>query len=499
MIKRRSTFFKGIATTALLLGLCSGATAWADDLAGLQVKPAVQLEKTTELAPGVKYRKYTGKTAQQGQLLVNVIEADITRKDVEVRPLIAADGITGRETLSSMAQRTNAVAAINGSFFSTSSPYLPVGNVVIDGQCLAVSDMLRTSMGWFKDGTVKFGYFKPGLAVTLQGAGQAVDISKVNRNASGQEVVLYTPHWGNTAGNGQNDNLVSLVPGSNGTYLVAEQAVGKINIPSNGLVLRLPADLAGAFWTGSEVKVSQASDLYWEGVRHLLTSGPLLVESGEPVFQAIQEGFTGTVLQANPRTAVGVTKSGQMLLVAIDGRSQESAGLTLEELSYLMADLGAYNAMALDGGGSTAMWVQGAIVNKPSDGKERALNNGLIVVAGIPVYLNGERLYFDVPPQLIKGRTLVPFRKIFERMGAQVNYDSSAKMITAVKGEQIIQFKAGAKEALVNGQQQILDVPAQEVNGRTLVPLRFAGVALGAQVTWTQEQTVLINTPQAAY
>lgn len=85
----------------------------------------------------------------------------------------------------------------------------------------------------------------------------------------------------------------------------------------------------------------------------------------------------------NPRTAVGLTSDGRtLILVVVDGRSTSSAGMTCNELASLMVDLGAHDALNLDGGGSSAMWVRGVgVVNRPSDGSERVVANHLAVHA----------------------------------------------------------------------------------------------------------------------
>ena len=78
-----------------------------------------------------------------------------------------------------------------------------------------------------------------------------------------------------------------------------------------------------------------------------------------------------------PRTALGIKKDGSLLLLIVDGRNNNSAGLTLSELATYMLRLGAKDAVNFDGGGSSVMAVNGRIVNKPSDGKERAVSIGL--------------------------------------------------------------------------------------------------------------------------
>ena len=71
------------------------------------------------------------------------------------------------------------------------------------------------------------------------------------------------------------------------------------------------------------------------------------------------------------------------------------------------------------------------------------------------------------------GRTLVPLRKIFESLGATVNYDPYTKRIDAYRDSTDIQLTVGSKKALVNGRSVTIDVPANTINGRTLVPLRL--------------------------
>jgi hypothetical protein len=81
----------------------------------------------------------------------------------------------------------------------------------------------------------------------------------------------------------------------------------------------------------------------------------------------------------HPRSAVGVTKDGKVLLVVVDGRQSLSRGMSLVELTKAMRDLGAVDALNLDGGGSTAMCIRGLVINCPSDGQVRRTANSLLV------------------------------------------------------------------------------------------------------------------------
>lgn len=104
--------------------------------------------------------------------------------------------------------------------------------------------------------------------------------------------------------------------------------------------------------------------------------------------------------------------------------------------------------------------------------------------ADIAVNLNGQPLATSVSPLQVGGRTLVPMRDIFEALGAQLTWNPLAQTITAQRDLTTIQLAINNPNALVNGRNVVLEQPAQLVNGRTFVPLRFVAEATGAQVNW---------------
>jgi branched-chain amino acid transport system substrate-binding protein len=91
---------------------------------------------------------------------------------------------------------------------------------------------------------------------------------------------------------------------------------------------------------------------------------------------------------------------------------------------------------------------------------------------------------FDVPPRVESGRTLVPLRAIFEALQAEVKWDPVTLTVTSTKGSTTVSLTINSADAYVNGSLVKLDVPAKIIDGRTFVPLRFVGEALGAEVVW---------------
>ncbi len=116
----------------------------------------------------------------------------------------------------------------------------------------------------------------------------------------------------------------------------------------------------------------------------------------------------------------------------------------------------------------------------------------------VTVYLDGSRLDFDVPPQIVDGRVLVPFRLLSEALGCDVDWHEETRRVTGrdpVTGREVV-LVIGDTTAQVDGEPRTLDVPAMIRDGRTLIPLRFFSEALGAEVGWDGEtRTVTVTSP----
>lgn len=121
--------------------------------------------------------------------------------------------------------------------------------------------------------------------------------------------------------------------------------------------------------------------------------------------------------------------------------------------------------------------------------------SAVAATATIRVEVDGNPLQMAVKPVLVNGSTMVPMRAIFEALGAEVNWDSSTRIVVATKQDTTVQLGIGDRRALVNSQTVILDNSASIVNGSTMVPLRFVSEALGAEVRWNSAaQLVTIDT-----
>jgi len=118
----------------------------------------------------------------------------------------------------------------------------------------------------------------------------------------------------------------------------------------------------------------------WSVVSDAIGGGPTLVRDGAPVYRSNEAFTTSQLAPRGPRTAVGQRADGGIVLLTTDGRQPGfSVGMTNFELAQALVRYGAVRGMALDGGGSSTLAFDGSVLNSPSDGRERAVSNALML------------------------------------------------------------------------------------------------------------------------
>lgn len=132
----------------------------------------------------------------------------------------------------------------------------------------------------------------------------------------------------------------------------------------------------GSFKIIYENQIS-ADQLVQDGVVNLLAFGPSLVENGEISVDTNTE--VGQAMASNPRTAIGIIDENHYIIVVSDGRTSESKGLSLYQMAEVMKSYGVKTAYNLDGGGSSTLYFNGQVINKPTTGgskiSERAVSD----------------------------------------------------------------------------------------------------------------------------
>lgn len=110
----------------------------------------------------------------------------------------------------------------------------------------------------------------------------------------------------------------------------------------------------------------------------------------------------------------------------------------------------------------------------------------------ISVFLDATKIEFDVKPQIINERTMVPIRAIFEEMGAVVEWDQSTSTAISTKGDTVVKMTVNSMDMYVNNQLVKMDTSPIVIDGRTLAPARYVAEAFGAEVQWDQQNSAVI-------
>lgn len=280
-----------------------------------------------------------------------------------------------KKRVSYLAKREGAVAGVNGSFFFGSG--VPVGTLIVNEQIISSPFYDRTALIIYKSGDIKISRIKMTGYIKLKN-GETLPFSGVNQPFNGNEIVIYTPDYQVTD---QKADTVNIIVSNNQVVSISE---GQINIPNNSIVICAKGEnkkkLKAMFKEGDEVKWFFMSTPSLDGVLHAIAGGPRLLYKGIMHISADEEQFRNDVKNSRAaRTAVGITKEGNLIFLVVEGNGKSSggsSGVSLKELAQMMSDLGAYNAMNLDGGGSSTMVINGEVVNSSS---ERPVSNAILI------------------------------------------------------------------------------------------------------------------------
>jgi len=332
------------------------------------------------IIPGINYRHIKRMTAA-GPLHIHILKVDMKNNKIKVKPALAKGVIGSLERTSNIAIENNAVAAVNGSFFEARKKiHLPLGLMIIDGQVVNKSILERSSIGITKDNDIIFGTPRTkGYAVNLENK-KSVPIWGVNRPRKKDEVIIYTNEYGDrTRTNNFGKEIVV-----DGDGRVKDITDGNSAIPKDGYVISLHGwsrDFLAHTKRGDRIGLVYDLTEKWKDVSQAITGGPLLVKNGEIVHEKslITENFGNEMLPPNSRTAIGISRDGELILAVVDKRYPLSIGISYDELAQVMSDAGACDAMGLDGGHASTMYINGNVVNYPLWGREAPVSNAIIV------------------------------------------------------------------------------------------------------------------------
>lgn len=334
---------------------------------------------------------------------LNVIKIDLEDPDYLIETVKAEDNISGYETTSSMAARNSydghyVVGAVNGDFYGGGG--VPTNAQILQGEILR-EPINREVLG--------FDMFNNPMIDIVNFSGEVItevastEINGVNRTRNADEIILYNKYFGETTGTNAFGSEVLINPINGWIVNDTVKAIIEKKIESGG---DMEIEEGKAVLSGHGASISYINNLeIGDTVKLALQMRPGLNKLKELVggnSKFVNNGENkGDWPERHPRTAAGFSAdSSTFYLVVVDGRQWDlSMGMTLTELADFLIGFGVYNAVNLDGGGSSTMVVWDDVVNSPSDGGERAVANSLLFVNTLP---KGDLNSIQVMPQTFR-------------------------------------------------------------------------------------------------
>lgn len=357
---------------------------------GDRVSRAPVVKKRT-IAPGVVFTRIIQRGIPRRTFILRVDVSKAATIDVA----LATDQLPSRRTVREISNAHDALAAVNGDFTNPSIGR-PTHPFAQDGDLLQTAVQNGPLFGLSLDETTVF-MGHPQLLVTIadRDTGQSWRLDRWNQGPPlPGELVGNSPLGGSLEAPRAFACSVRLLPDGEITFdedrtgvvsdfVVDATGCSESPMERNGGVVISAAPATDeatqllAMSPGARIRLRWS--LGWDGVYDVLGGMPILVADG----RAVAETCSSSFCRRNPRTGIGWTDNGRILLVVIDGRRPRwSVGASLGEFANIMRDLGAVQALNLDGGGSTTMVVEGDVVNKPSDGHLRSISNAVLVLPG---------------------------------------------------------------------------------------------------------------------
>ena len=323
----------------------------------------------TDVDKGVKHIKLT-KYYQGSPVKINVIEVNSQiNPDLQLTPALASEKLGKKSTITTIAKKNNSIVAINGTFFKPSTG-VPLGTLMINKKMYTGPIYNRVAMGIFDNG---YDMARIQLNATLTAHDKTVRVDNINQpRMLSTYVIVYTPEWGKMAPPSPKYGKQIAIKDNK----IIAISTSPLEIPEDGFVIVGPAQSLDKFSDEQEVKFEVLTTPEWKDVNHIISGGPYLVKNGN-VYVDVTEQKLGSIGGRNPRTAIGYTANNNLIIVTVDGREKSSIGMTLFELASFMKSIGCVNAMNLDGGGSTVLYVNGRVVNHPKVQGGIALSNAL--------------------------------------------------------------------------------------------------------------------------
>lgn len=350
------------------------------------------------VARGVTYTD-TRRLTTDGYLDIHYLTIDLTQDHIQVKSVESAKEYGLKESTQELLTSNGAIAGVNGDFFGMVGTYSdPFGLVVTDGNLHSagtdrnVEKNQYTSFFLTEEGEPFLDYFRLQVEFLNNGASH-LELASMNKISEMKYPIYFDTEAGEStkAVDSRFPDLVKIIV-ENGYISRISNKGETVSVPQDGYLIILPGAtydaMPGIFAEGQTAELRVTTTVNLDNIETAFSGGEWILKDGNVVDV---KGNTVVSTGREPRTALGISQDKNTLyLVTVDGR-RLSIGATHSELAAIMKELGAYNAMNLDGGGSTTMVVKTAeedaatVKNTLSDGSQRKVVNAVGVFDTAPV------------------------------------------------------------------------------------------------------------------
>ncbi len=345
------------------------------------------VERNIVWAPGLRWRSQTlelgGTRFPVVWLAVNPRHSGIGLKPILPNP----STMTGIAPLPQTARLAQAAAAVNAGFFNRNNQ-LPLGAVRLDGRWLSGPILNRGAIAWNPSGSFKIDRLSLQETLITQ-TGQRLPLTHLNSGYIQAGIARYTPDWGPTYTPLSDNEILVLIQNNR---ILSQQSVPTagsqaVPIPANGylLVLRSNRTAATSLPVGSSLRLeSVTTPPDFISYPQIVAAGPLLLQNRQIVLDPQAEKFSRAfAIEKASRSAIGQTAEGHLIIATVH-TDIRGVGATLTDIAQIMQQLGAINALNLDGGSSTTLYLGGQILNRPPRTVARVHNGIGIFVQPAP-------------------------------------------------------------------------------------------------------------------
>ena len=341
----------------------------------IEIYPNAMPEWKIVWAPGITWQQKWQSSAGQ-QFPLSILELDPQK--VSLRPIFGQANVVGSSPIGDIATSNGAAAAINGGYFNRITRQ-PLGAIKVGGKWLSSPILGRAALGWQERGGWQIGRLSYSEKITSS-RGQLVN-NLLNSGLSQGSIGRYSIDWGNTYQPLTNNELILTVQSGKVQQVTSGGAAStavNVPIPRNGYLLIGRGGALADWAVGTTVQITaNSSPAEFDRLPNVLGAGPWLLQQRQVVLDTSAEKFgSGFGPQSvAARSAIAINPQGKLWVVSALDRVQ-GKGPTLGELAKMLQEMGAVDALNLDGGSSTSLFLGGQLVNR-SPATTAKVNSGL--------------------------------------------------------------------------------------------------------------------------